>query len=235
MDNEIHPLQQIKNYFNELEQLRGKSLSARASLVNQFHYDIIHDYRVTIFEQIDRILIYHDTNVILFLRYVMHPQYIGDLFNTSERDSKRIAVDYLNTTRYAMIIFIQSVVESYYRGVCRTLSLKSSLNFSKVYESIFNHFNIPKDNDWYNSNKILAKIRNTLHNNGIHTMPDETVYYHGREYTFSQNVLHHAAGYETIIYIISDLIDFLHLIGSKSSNISLVDNNGFVDYNNVTW
>lgn len=69
MDQEIHPIQLIQNYVNELEQLRSKSLTVRKALVDCCNYDIIHDYRVTIFEQIDRLLIYHDTNVVLFLRY----------------------------------------------------------------------------------------------------------------------------------------------------------------------
>lgn len=231
--DEINPIQLIQKYLHELELLRDKALTARKSLVEQYHYDVIHDYRITIFEQIDRLLIYHNTNVVLFIRYVMHPQYVSDLFNTSEQDSKRIAIDYLQRTKHALIIFVQSVIESYYRAICATLALKPH-NFAKVYESLFNHFNISTDSEWYKANKMLAKIRNTLHNNGIHTMPDETIYYHNTKYVFSHNMPHHAAGYETITYMISDLIDFSHQIGSGSSNIELIDNNGFVDYNNVT-
>lgn len=233
--DEIDPIQLIHRYLHELELLRDKALTVRKALVEQCHYDIIHDYRITIFEQIDRLLIYHNTNVVLFIRYVMHPQYVSDLFNTSEQDSKRIAIDYLQRSKHALIIFVQSVIESYYRAFCTALALKTPHNFTKVYESLFNHFNIPTDSEWCKANKMLAKIRNTLHNNGIHTMPDETIFYHGTEFIFSHNTPHHAAGYDTIIYMISDLIDFSHQIGSGSSNISLIDNNGFVDYNNVTW
>ena len=232
---EINPIQLIQRYFNELEQLRGRALTARNNLIEKFHYDEIHDYRITIFEQIDRLLIYHDTNVILFLRYILHPQYVSDLFKTSEQDSKRIAIDYLQRTKHALIIFIQSVIESYYRAFCACFGTKVPTNFSKVYEALFNQYNIPKENDWFKANKILAKVRNTLHNNGIHTMPDDTVVYHGRNYILSQNTLHNAAGYETIIYIISDLIDFLRHIGSESSNIKLVNNNGCVDYFNLPY
>ncbi len=231
--DEINPIQLIHKYLYELELLRDKALTARKKLVEQYNYDVIHDYRITIFEQIDRLLIYHNTNVVLFIRYIMHPQYVSDIFNTSEQDSKRIAIDYLKRTKHALIIFVQSVVESYYRAFCTVLELKTPHNFSKVYESLFKHFNISTDSEWCKANKILAKIRNTLHNNGIHTMSDETINYHETEYIFSYNRLHHAAGYETIIYMISDLIDFLHHIGSASSSIKLIKNNGCVDYFNL--
>lgn len=231
--NDMNPIQLIHRYLDEFEQLRGKALTARKALVEQSHYDEIRDYRITIFEQIDRLLIYHDTNIVLFLRYIMHPQYVSDLFKTSEQDSKRIAIDYLQRTKHALIIFIQSVIESYYRAFCATLTTTVPNNFAKVYEKLFNQYNIPKENDWYKANKILAKVRNTLHNNGIHTMPDDAVFYHGRNYIFSQNTLHDAAGYDTIIHIISDLIEFLCHIGSESSNIKLINNNGCVDYFNL--
>lgn len=234
MNTEINPVELIQGYVNDLEQLRGKALAARQSLVEQYRYDIIRDYRITIFEQIDRLLIYHDTNVVLFLRYIMHPQYVSDLFNTSERDSKRIAIDYLQRTKHALIIFIQSVIESYYRTLCSTFTLKTPHNFAKVYKLLFNHFKISTNSDWYKAHKILTKVRNTLHNNGIHTMPDDVIIYHEKKYIFSQNSPHQAAGYETIIHIISDLIDFLHQIGLESSNIQLVYNNGCVDYNKIT-
>ncbi|MDE5899761.1 MAG: hypothetical protein K2H33_00220 [Muribaculaceae bacterium] len=230
MNIELNPIQLIQKYCDELEQLRKKSLAARKDLVEQYHYDIAHDYRITIFEQIDRLLIYHDINVVLFLRYIMHPQYVSDLFCTSEQDSIRIASDYLKRSRHALIIFIQSVIESYYRALCAAFALTTSIKFSSVYDSLFNRFNVSTDSELYKANKILTKIRNTLHNNGIHTMSDDTINYHGKEYVFSQNLPHQAAGYDTIIHIISDLIDFLHLIGSESYTISFVDNNGFVDY-----
>ena len=230
MNTKINPVEFIQGYLNELEQLRMKALATRQSLVNQYKYDIICDYRITIFEQFDRLLIYHDTNVVLFLRYVMHPQYVSGLFNTSERDSRRIAIDYLNRTRHALIIFIQSVIESYDRALCSAFVLKIPHNFVKVYKLLFNQFNIPTNSDWYKAHKILTKARNTLHNNGIHTMSDDVISYHEREYVFSKNSLHQAAGYETIIQIISDLIDFLYHIGSESYNIQLVYNNGCVDY-----
>lgn len=231
MDIDENPIQMIVRYLNELELLRKKALDSRHKLVLEYNYNIIHDYRITIFEQIDRLLIYHDTNVVLFLRYISNPKYVSDLFSTSEMDSKRIAIDYLQRTKHSLIIFVQSVIESYYRSICSTLALKVSFNFSKVLDSLFKEFGIQSDSEWYKANNILAKIRNTLHNNGKHTNPDETIIYHSKQYIFTQNSLHYVAGYDTIIFIISDLIDFLCYIGAKSSKVNLIDNNnGGINY-----
>lgn len=57
--DEINPIQLIHKYLHELELLRNKAITARNDLVEQYHYDVVHDYRITIFEQLDRLLIYH--------------------------------------------------------------------------------------------------------------------------------------------------------------------------------
>jgi len=233
MTKEDSPIKLLQSYFNALEQLRGKALKARTSLINQYNYDIVHDYRISIFEQIDRLLIYHDTNVMLFFRYIMHPSYVSNLFNTSEQDSKRIAIDYLQRTKHALIVFIQSVIESFYRSLCIPLAIKAPFSFTKLVNTIFNHFNVSKDCNWYKANDILGKIRNTLHNNGIHTHADEYVCYYGKTHYFSQNSLHQSAGYETIICVIKDLIDFIYYIGAETSDIRLIDNHGFADNNRI--
>lgn len=168
-----------------------------------------------------------------FYAIIINPQYVSDLYRTSDRDSKRIAIDYLQRTKHALIIFIQSAVESYYRALCSTLFINTPYSFNRVVDVLFNKFMISTDSDWYKANIILAKVRNTLHNNGIHTNPDETISYHKKQYNFSQNLPHHAAGYDTIIHIISDLIEFLYNIGKESSNERLIDNNGCVDYSIV--
>lgn len=229
MDGE-NPLQIINNYLNELEQLRLKALTSRNSLVVTYGYDILRDYRITIFEQIDRVLIYHDTNVVMFLRYIMHPEYVTELFNTSEKDSKRIAIDYLQRSKHALIIFFQSVVESYYRALGKAINLKDTHQLSKLVNSIFNHYNIEHNCEWKKANEILSIVRNTLHNNGIHTHPDIKIDYHGKTHLFSKGLAHHSGGYDTIIHIMSDIIEFIFSIGCRSSHIPIIDNNDSTDY-----
>ena len=87
------------SYLQEFERLRGKAIEYRDNLIKRYCYDEQRDYRVTIFEQIDRILIYHDTNMVFFLRYMLSPQYVSNLFKTIEIDSMRIAVDYTARNR----------------------------------------------------------------------------------------------------------------------------------------
>lgn len=104
----------VEQYLQEFELLRKKSIDARFSLISKYHYDEYKDYRITIFEQIDRVLIYHDTNLVFFLNYMCHPQYVYSLFHTTESDSIKIASDYINRNRHSLVIFIQSIIEAYY-------------------------------------------------------------------------------------------------------------------------
>lgn len=211
-------------YLNELELLRKKAIDTRAILIKEYHYDELNDYRITILEQINRILIYHNTNMVFFIRYVSDHQYINNLFCTTESDSKQIACDYLARNRHSLVIFLQSIIESYYREICHSLSFKGQPSFSSLVNSLFNEMNISQNTDFYKANNILAKIRNTLHNNGIHRHKDETIEYKGEIHYFKQDSPHNSASYETLIYIISDIIDFILFIGRKTSSIKLINN-----------
>lgn len=219
----------LHEYLKELELLRRKAIETRAFLLKEYHYDELNDYRITVLEQIDRILIYHNINIVFFIRYVSVHQYIYDLFKTIESDSKRIAKDYISRNRHSLIIFLQSVVESYYREICHSLGLSVPNSFSKLIDCLFREMNIEKDSDLYKANSILAKIRNTLHNNGIHRHEDESIEYKGDIHVFKRNVSHSSANYSTLIFILSDIIDFILEIGKKTCSIKSIYNNGFND------
>ena len=217
------------HYIQEFEQLRKKVDKVRLNLIKQYCYDEQRDYRVTICEQIDRILIYHDTNMVFFLRYMLSPQYVSALFKTTEFDSIRIAADYTARNRQSLIIFIQSVLEAYYIEVCSVLKLKKTQSFSKLITTLFKGLGISENTNWFKANYILSKIRNTLHNNGIHRHNSEAIEYRGTIHHFKQDKPHHSASYECLVMMISDLIEFLAIIGEKSCQINLISNNGFTD------
>lgn len=229
----MNPQQQMIDYLNDLEQLRKRAIEVRFELKNKYHFDTQNDYRITVFEQIDRVLIYHNTNIVLFLRYISSPQYVSELFHTTEVDSIRIACDYIARNRQSLIIFMQSVLEAYYREICSALKLNCPNSYSKILISLFEKIEIDKESNWYRANYILSKIRNTLHNNGIHRQSSEIIEYRGKSHHFEQNRPHNSGSYEIIISIISDIIDLLSFIGNKSSYIRLIDNNGFTDVPNT--
>lgn len=227
--NNMNPQQAMINYLNDLEQLRNKAIKARFELKGKYHFNIQKDYRITIFEQIDRILIYHNTNIVLFLRHISSSQYVSELFHTTEVDSIRIACDYIARNRQSLIIFLQSVLEAYYREICSVFKLNCPNSYSQILTTLFEKLEIDKKSNWYRANYILSKIRNTLHNNGIHRQKSEIVEYQGKYHDFKQNQPHNSGSYEVIISIISDVIDLLSFIGEKSSYIYLIENNGFTD------
>ena len=217
------------SYLQDFERLRGKAIEYRYNLIKQYCYDEQRDYRVTIFEQIDRILIYHDTNMVFFLRYMLSPQYVSSLFKTIETDSVRIAVDYTARNRQSLIIFVQSVLEAYYIELCSALNFETTQSFSKLTTILFKGIGVNENTNWYKANYILSKIRNTLHNNGIHRHKSETIEYRGTIHQFEQGKPHHSASYECLIMIISDIIEFLSIVGEKSRHIDIISNNGFTD------
>lgn len=216
-------------YLQEFERLRKKVINVRFNLIKQYCYDEQKDYRVTICEQIDRILIYHDTNMVFFLHYMLSPQYVNSLFKTTEFDSMQIAADYTARNRQSLIIFIQSVLEAYYTEVCSVLNLKVTQSFSKLIITLFKGLGISENTNWFKANYILAKIRNTLHNNGVHRHKDESIEYRGMIHQFKQGKSHHSASYKCLIMMISDIVEFLFIIGEKSNHIDLISNNGFTD------
>lgn len=217
------------SYLQEFERLRGKAIEYRDNLIKRYCYDEQRDYRVTIFEQIDRVLIYHDTNMVFFLRYMLSPQYVSNLFKTIEIDSMRIAVDYTARNRQSLIIFVQSVLEAYYIELCSALDLGATQSFSKLMIILFKGIGVSENTNWYKANYILSKIRNTLHNNGIHRHKSETIEYRGTIHQFEQGKPHHSASYGCLIMIISDIIEFLSIVGEKSRHIDIISNNGFTD------
>lgn len=217
-------------YIQEFERLREKVINVRFNLIKQYCYDEQKDYRVAICEQIDRILIYHDTNMVFFLRYMLSPQYVNSLFKTTEFDSMRIAIDYTARNRQSLIIFIQSVLEVYYIEVCSVLNFKPTQSFSKLIITLFKGLGISENTNWFKANYILAKIRNTLHNNGVHRHKDESIEYRGMIHQFKQGKPHHSASYECLIMMISDIVEFLSIIGEKSNHINLISKNGFTEH-----
>lgn len=219
----------IEQYLQELELLRKKSIDARCDLIKQYNYDIHKDYRITIFEQIDRILIYHNTNLVFFLNFMRYPQYVNSLFHTTESDSISIASDYIDRNRHSLVLFIQSVLEAYYIEICAALKLASTKTFSNLITILFKGLDIDQNSNWYKANKILSKIRNTIHNNGIHRHPNETIEYRGTIHKFIKDTAHNSASYKNLIMIIYDIIEFLYYIGNKSENIDFINNKNFND------
>ena len=218
----------VIDYLQKFEQLRKKADDARANLIKRHHYNK-KDYRITIFEQIARILIYHNINMTFIYYHILSPSYISNLFHTTGIDSERIKSDYISRNRHSLVIFMQSVLEAYYIEICSSLKLSSTQSFSQLLTILFYGIKVDKNSDYYKVNYILSKIRNTLHNNGIHRHKNESVEYKGIIHQFELNKPQNSADYNSIILMTSDIIDFLFIVGKKSSHVNFIDNNGFSD------
>lgn len=219
-------------YIEELEQIRKKALDLRFNLKDNYNYNIQKDCRIIIFERINRLLIYHNLNMFLFVSHLSSPEYITKLFHTSEIDSIRIASDYITRNRQSLILFFESIIEAYYRDLFQAWNLNCPSSFSKILAVISKKVNIDEQSNWYISNKLLSKIRNTIHNNGLHGHNPEVITYHNQTYYFQTGQPQEAADYETIITMFQDILDFLFYIGQFTQNSSFIEDHVGIDISN---
>ena len=208
-------------YLNNLERLRGKIHDYRIELRKYFSET---DIRVDIFNKIDRILIYHDTNLVRFVKYGSNPNFIYELFKTDSEGCLNIQSDYITRNRHSLVIFIQSVIEDFYRTVYNPIMQKTPpQSCSVIIKNVFSDIiNIPIESDWYKANNLLLKIRNTLHNNGTYNHKQETIIYKGINHIFSPRKPHNSADYRTLINIIDDILNMLYDLAIKTRSIAVI-------------
>ena len=70
------------------------------------------------------------------------------------------------------LIFLLFSIESAFRAIYQSIYSREPPNkFHKVYEELLDEFNLGEYKDLI---KLASYIRNTLHNNGVHTLNDDT-------------------------------------------------------------
>lgn len=198
-----------------IDSLKKVALEKRLILLEKKQYSN-DDFRISAFEQINRILIYHSLCLKLYIDYVSTDVYLNNLFEASTDDSIEIKKDYLVRTRHALFLNIQIIIENFDRKLCKLLGIAPPNSFSKLIDTLFEKMKLDKTNDQYEAQRLLSKIRNTIHNNGIHTMKSQTIQYRNQECVFTKDEAVICADYFNAWCIISDIIDFLHIVGVKN-------------------
>lgn len=212
----------FKNVTDRLELLREKSVQNALYLSAEYNYDINYDIRTYIFTQIDRLILYHDLNMINFVCNISNHEILHKWINTSEEDSLKVATDYISRNKQSLITFLQIILEEYFRELCPILKITCPQSFSIIISNLFDYLKIDKSDDKYKALCLLSRIRNTMHNNGIHRQKDEDIVYHNKTYSFKFEKTHNCADYDTIITIISDTIEFLLYLGIETNNICTI-------------
>jgi hypothetical protein len=212
----------FQEILDKIEKERGLYNDLRNILVDKYHYET-NDCRTGILEQINRLLIYHNINLVHFIRCIVSENYIPDLFKTSSSDSIEIRRDYYVRNKHSLFIFLQSVIEAYFGDLYSYLNLGNLKGFDKILKSVFETLNISIESNSYKSIKILNLIRNTLHNNGIYDMPNKIeIEYHDKKCCFITGEPHHFASYDMLYLILEDFRQFTSLIAEKTKDDKLI-------------
>jgi len=208
---------------DRIEKERGKYIDTRTVLIEKYNYDIKTDCRMGIFGQIDRLLIYHDINMVHFIRHILSINYIPDLFKSSDADSIQVRRNYYVRNKHSLFLFLQSVIEAYFRDLYFHYELGISKSFDKILKSVFSHLGISEYTDYYRSIHILNLMRNTLHNNGIYDMPNQIdIEYHGKICSFATGKPHTSASYDILYQILEDFRELITIIAEKTISEKLI-------------
>ena len=153
------------------------------------------------------------------------PQLIG--LQTVTVESVNMSGDYLNKfSRLGFGVLAQFQIENVLRNISRELGIKrNSTGFYRTASSLLKILNIPDDRmDILN---VPARIRNSLHANGIHhrshPSEKETVIIEGIEYTFKDGERVSCAGWEHIAHAFSHSVGVLDEIFHTPEVMALSD------------
>jgi len=167
------------------------------------------DIRNMFINQIDRILIYHNLNFHYFIRILQNKNDFDKILETETiEDHYSILETYQTQAKNALIFQLSSILERFLRVILRYFKPDTNSNkqFYAVREEVFDLFHFDKNDEW-KAISILSNIRNTFHNNGIHTSDDiSSITYRERNYSFVKNELHSNADYYTLFMITQDII-----------------------------
>lgn len=171
--------------------LDGLYNKAMQELINIYHFDKIRDVRVNIFKHC-RIVI--DSTYIFFLvrqDNLFEPSWWERMVSLN-KISKKMTQEQRGTFAFAFDSYVRSAyitmllfsVESGFRCLYQSTFGKDPLHtFSQVYTELLDKFNL---GDYKDLLKLASNIRNTLHNNGIHTRKDDDVSWRGVTYQFKK-------------------------------------------------
>ena len=183
-------------------------------LINDYKFDGIKDTRVNLFKHC-RIVI--DSTYVFFLirqDNLFNPDWWTSMIN-KKLISERMTEENRNTFAYAFdsytdsayIVMFMFAVESGFRDLYLAVFDKEPpLEFSRVYNKLLHEFNLDNYKDLL---RLANNVRNTLHNGGIFTWPDETIIWRGVPYQFKQGKSLVFDPWETLIIITEDIFTML--------------------------
>ena len=222
---------EIETGLNEFERIRNEIVLFNGKIQSEYNPD---DIRFYFPNQLNRALIYNNLNLNYFQSTIIIKEKLdGILFTPSAKDHYAVIENYLSMCRLNLVYSLCIVLERYIRKICAELKIgKSGDIIRRLREELFKEINISQEDALWKAQSILFNIRNTNHNNGLHTQADSVIKYRGRQYPFLKNMPHSSADFATLCKITRDVFTFYKstLVSKKLQQISLIQENLEPDY-----
>ncbi|WP_278380055.1 MULTISPECIES: hypothetical protein [Chryseobacterium] len=180
------------------------------------------DVRNMFLNQLDKILLFHDLNSYYFIKILQNKTQFDNILQTASIvDYYKVLETYQVQGKNALIFQLSSILERFFRVLLLHIKPEATnKQFYAIREELFKLLDFEKDDEW-KAISILSNIRNTFHNNGIHTSDDvPPIIYKNINYEFIKNKAHNCANYYTLFMITQDIVKLYqkickhHLINS---------------------
>lgn len=212
----------IGDIIKELSLLSIGFHSEQVKLTNKYRFDELKDVRINVFKHCYIIL---DSTYILLLvrstvlfeddwwKKVVKLKLINKRMTQKERRKFIFGFDSFVISSYVIMLLFS--IESAFRSIYQSVYLTEPPNkFHKVFGCLLEEFNLGEYKDLV---KLASYIRNTLHNNGVHTLKDDIVSWKNLTIRFVKgSKIDLGDTWKILITITKDLLQMLkRLISSK--------------------
>ena len=135
-------------------------------------------------------------------------------------DYNEVLQTYFKQNKSAFIYNLSSIIETFFRKLHQEKFQSEKIENKKFYNianEIFGVLSIDKSVEW-KALMILFNLRNTIHNNGLHTSEDRVFEYHSYTINFEKGFSHNVAHYEILAKILTDFKNLFVEILNKTNN-----------------
>jgi hypothetical protein len=208
-------MMESEGIISRLSMLSQKYHSFQQDLSDKYHFDEWKDARINVFKHCYLVI---DSTYLIFLARVTNFRDEAWWANLKERHLIRIGMtkeqqdvfikgfDHFVPSAYLSMLFvaIENAFRTFYLSV---FSEDSPTKFHVVYEKLFKQFNLER---YSNLLKIVSYIRNSFHNNGRHTLPDDDVPWKGITFHFKKGKnVEFTSVWQTLTDLTSDIHEML--------------------------
>ncbi|WP_213278792.1 hypothetical protein [Chryseobacterium indologenes] len=168
--------------------------------------------------QLDKVLLFHNLNSHYFINILQNKPLFDKILQTASiMDYQKLLSVYQIQGKNALIFQLSSILERFFRVLLQCIKPQTiNKPFYIIRKELFEVLNIGYNDEW-KAISILSNIRNTFHNNGIHTSDDvPPIKYKNINYTFTKNELHNNADYYTLFMITQDIVNLYQKICESS-------------------